>query len=169
MLIRRTILILYSGALLLCAGCTGNPEIKVPDRLGNLKRTMLITGEEAIQVINQMHGLPVASEVNFIAEYGEDPKDLLYVTSYKNADEAEKFLLQMVTKLQAANSGPFSHLHALKSYGKSVYVTLGLGAIHYIYRSSRYLLWLHTYQNFGRELPENLIREYPVEKEVQNL
>ena len=169
MMIRRTLLKRCTWAFLLYVSCSGNPEVQAPDRLGDLKRTALITGSEAIQVINQLHGLPVAGQINFIAEYGEDPKDLLYVTSYKNADEAENFLTQMISKMQSSTGGPFSHLHALKSYGKSVYVTLGLGAIHYIYRSSRYLLWLQTYQNFGRELPENLMKTYPVEKEVQNL
>jgi hypothetical protein len=41
-------------------------------------------------------------------------------------------------------------------------MALGMGAVHYIYPSGKYLLWLQTFQSFGTELPPQLLELYPL-------
>jgi len=41
-------------------------------------------------------------------------------------------------------------------------MTLGMGAVHYIYQSGSLLLWFQTYQPFGTTLPPKLLALYPI-------
>jgi hypothetical protein len=41
-------------------------------------------------------------------------------------------------------------------------MTLGMGAVHYIYLSDKSLLWLQTYQSFKDKLPGRLLELYPI-------
>ena len=68
----------------------------------------------------------------------------------------------MIEKMAAAQKGPFFHLMPLKKYQERAYLALGMGAVHYIYLSGNYLLWLQTYQSFGGELPPQLLNLYPI-------
>ncbi|MCK4753807.1 MAG: hypothetical protein KAS58_01160, partial [Calditrichia bacterium] len=106
--------------------------------------------------------LEVAPDENIIAEYGEDQKDLLYISYYKDEDQARDAFILMISKMMKTDQGPFSHIRALPDYGEKVYMSIGMGAIHYIYYSSNYILWLQTYQDIGRELPEDLLSFYPI-------
>jgi hypothetical protein len=157
-------LISYSlfALVLLEVGCTGKKEIQVPESIEEKKMTKLIYGEEAINVIDELHGLDVAPEENIIAEYGENPKDLLYISRYNTKEQATESLQLMINKMIETDEGPFTHIRTLPDYEDSVYISIGMGAIHYIYRSTKYILWLQTYQEIGRELPSELLDLYPV-------
>ena len=144
--------------------CVKTPDIQTPEKMGTKDRTTITSGEEAIKVIDKLHGLSVAANANVIAEYGVDEKDVLYVSYYSDANDAQKYFVQMVEKMEKAEKGPFSHLMKLPDYEGDVYFTLGMGAIHYIYWSSNYILWLQTVQPFGRELPQELLKIYPIIK-----
>jgi hypothetical protein len=67
----------------------------------------------------------------------------------------------MIEKMAAAKKGPFFHLMPLGQYDNKVYMTLGMGATHYIYVSGESLLWLQTYQAFKDKLPGRLLSLYP--------
>ena len=68
----------------------------------------------------------------------------------------------MIEKMAVAKKSPFSHLMPIGKYQKKVYMALGMGAVHYIYPSGNYLLWLQTFQSFGTELPPELLALYPI-------
>ena len=142
--------------------CNERSDLQSPERLGLQDRTGIISGDEAIKVIDKMHGLPVAPDANIIAEYGADKEDLLYISYYSNSNDAQKYFRQMIEKMEKTEKSPFSHLKRLPDYESNVYFTLGMGAIHYIYCSSNYILWLQTKQSFGRELPPELLIIYPI-------
>ena len=142
--------------------CETNEQISVPEIILEKKMTKLISDEEAVKVIDGLHGLDVTPEKNVIAEYGEDPKDILYISRYSNAKQAGESFKLMIEKMQKAEGGPFTHIQALPDYNDTVYFTIGMGAIHYIFHSDRLVLWLQTYQEIGRELPDNLLKLYPL-------
>jgi len=143
--------------------CSTSPENKVPDVIGAESRVRLIAGDEAVKSINHLHGLDVATTENIIAYYGIEEEDILYVTSYDSPEKAAEDFKKMIEKMSASEDSPFYHLMPLSSYDDNVYMTIGMGAIHYIYISGKNLLWLQTMQSFGMELPENLVALYPVE------
>ncbi len=147
---------------IILVACGEKAGFSTPDKLGSKNRTKLITGEEAIKVIDELHGLAVTPSSNLIAEYGMEEKDLLYISYYDKKDKAAEALKVMINKMSESEKSPFSHMRALPDYDNKVYITLGMGAIHYIYSSSNYLLWLQTTQSFGRELPEDLLAIYPI-------
>jgi len=142
--------------------CTKKESTTVPEKIHEKKMTNLISGDKALKVIDKMHGLAVAPQENVIAEYGEDPKDLIYISRYKAKDQARNAFISMISKMMEAEGGPFSHLVALPDYEEKVFMCIGMGAIHYIYYSSNYIVWLQTYQDIGRELPDDLLSLYPI-------
>jgi hypothetical protein len=50
----------------------------------------------------------------------------------------------------------------LPKYKNKVYITLGMGAVHYIYVSGNFLLWLQTTETFDDQLLPQLLKLYPV-------
>jgi hypothetical protein len=142
--------------------CKKENSLTVPEIIVDKKMTKLISGDEAMKIVNKLHGLSVAPEKNRIAEYGKDPKDLLYISWYSLEDQARESFNLMIQKMKESESGPFTHLRALPDYEQDVYMSIGMGAIHYIYRSKHCILWLQTFQEIGRELPENLLELYPL-------
>jgi len=143
-------------------GCSSSVDLSTPEKIGDKERIRVITGKQAAQVVDKMHGQSVATKANVIAEYGREKKDLLYISYYANQNLANEAFNLMIEKMVAAKKGPFSHLMPLKKYGNNVYFTLGMGASHYIYLSGRYLLWFQTHQSFGGRLPQQLLELYPV-------
>ncbi len=156
----RNIVVLFSLALL---GCSAPSHLETPEKVGEKERTKIISGEKAAHVVNRMHGLSVAPDASVIVEYGQGKKDVLYISRYRNQDDANKILHLMVGKIASAEEGPFFHLMQIRKYKDKVYMTLGMGAIHYIYLSDNSILWFQSYQSFGTALPPQLLKLYPTQ------
>ena len=146
---------------LLFSACTRD-EPETPEIIGKRARTAVIRGSEARESIDRLHGLEVAAQANLIAEYGEEKKDLLYISYYEYPDSAKKGLDVMTQKIAHTRGGPFFHMVPLKQYGGNAYITLGMGATHFIFHSGHYLIWFQTSQAFGTKLPAELTELYPV-------
>ena len=68
---------------LILTGCTSAPDMPTPEKIGEKERLRVISGEQAAQVVNKMHGQSVAADENVIAEYGAgEKKDILYISRY---------------------------------------------------------------------------------------
>jgi len=154
----RNIVLLFSLALF---GCSAPTYLETPEKIGEKERTKIVSGKKAARVVNRMHGLSVTPDANIIAEYGRGKKDVLYISRYRNREEANESLDLMVGKIAAAEKGPFFHLMQIRKYKNKVYMTFGMGAIHYIYLSDNFILWFQSYQSFGTALPPRLIKLYP--------
>jgi hypothetical protein len=140
--------IIFLIFLIVIPGCSRSPDLPTPERIGNKERIREISGKQAAQVVDKMHGL-------------RGKKDLLYISRYSDQNEAHKAFDLMIEKMAAAKKGPFFHLMPLGQYDNKVYMTLGMGATHYIYVSGESLLWLQTYQAFKDKLPGRLLSLYP--------
>jgi hypothetical protein len=147
--------------------CSTSHDCKVPEVIGQESLSRVITGGDAEKSINDLHGMDVATAHNFIAYYGADEEDILYVTSYDSPEKADENFKKMIEKITTDEDTPFYHTMPLTSYENNVYMTIGMGAIHYIYISSKNLLWLQTQQSLGMELPENLLALYPVQGYIE--
>ncbi len=150
------------AAAILIWGCMQATDIRAPEKIGAKDRVRVIGGEQAAATVNKLHSGEVAGDGNVIAEYGSDEKDLLYITFYGDPQSAQKAFGAMIQKMRAAKNSPFFHLMPLQKYRSPVYITLGMGAVHYIYVSGNFLLWLQTTQSFGDQLPQRLLELYPV-------
>ncbi len=145
------------------SGCNSAPDLPTPDKIGEKERLGVVSGKQAARVVNKMHGQSVATDGNVIAEYGEgEKKDLLYISHYADPKAAQEAFDLMIEKMAAAKKSPFFHLMPIEKYQKKAYMTLGMGAVHYIYPSGPFLLWFQTYQSFGTTLPPQLLAFYPI-------
>ena len=154
------ILSLLAGVLLLSCGET--QQIPRPEKLGEKPLVKTVIGAEAVEQINTLHGLSVAPDGNLIAMYDDSMGDVLYVSRFAQDADAVQSFEEMLKKMVQAEKSPFFHLMALPGYDDNVYITLGMGATHYIWRSGSYLLWLQTKQEFGLDLPADLLKMYPI-------
>lgn len=144
-------------------GCGPATDIGTPAKIGTKERVRVIGGDQAAAAVNKLHRGEVAGDDNIIAEYGTDEKDLLYITFYRDQKAARDAFAAMIEKMRAAKNSPFFHLMPLQKYRHPVYITLGMGAVHYIYVSGNFLLWLQSTQSFGGQLPQLLLERYPVQ------
>ena len=158
----KSILSLLVLVFIFGQSCSKQENIPAPEKIGEKDLTQVISGDDAIKAIDKLHGLMVAPQANVIAEYGTEPKDLLYISWYEKEDQAREAFISMISKMMKSEKGPFTHIRALPDYEEKAFMSLGMGAIHYIYYSSHYILWLQTYQDIGRELPDKLLSLYPI-------
>ena len=144
-------------------GCSSGIDMPTPKNIGEKERLRVVSGQQAAQVVNRMHGRSVATDANVIAEYGNGQhKDIVYISRYEEPEAAQKAFELMIAKMTGARKTPFYHVRPIGKYQRKVYMTLGMGAVHYIYRSGSHLIWFQTYQPFGSELPQQLLDLYPL-------
>jgi hypothetical protein len=86
-------------------GCSRSADLPTPDKIGEKERTKQISGKHAAQVVDKLHGRPVAADTNAIAEYGRDKKDLLFISNYRNQTEAQKAFDSMIENIASAKRG----------------------------------------------------------------
>ena len=133
-----------TALILLLTGFNCNrPDLRTfPKRLDDYQRTRIITGEEAGRIINRLHENPVAATRNEIAVYENDRgQAMIYVSYYKDADEAEQEWQRMIDKISIQNS-VFIEGTVFLSGQTSVYRCFGLGQTHYVFTKGDRLFWL---------------------------
>jgi len=130
--------------ILLLTGLNCNrPDTRTfPKRMDDYQRTRIITGEEAGRIINRLHENPVAATRNEIGLYENDRgQAMIYVSYYKDADEAEQEWQRMIDKISIQNS-VFIEGTVFLSGQTSVYRCFGLGQTHYVFTEGDRLFWL---------------------------
>lgn len=144
------------------SGCNNKKvENPYPDKIGENKISLIVTGDSAINSINTLHQLSVAAEKNIIIHYGEKSSDILYISKFKDISQATNALETMLTKMRSNKNIPFTNPIPMKKYDNKGYMALGLGSVHYIYKSGKYVLWFSTKQKFYNEMPKELLKLYP--------
>jgi len=133
---------------------------KFPEQIGIYKLHSVVEGDSAIEELNSLHMLSVATDKNIIVRYGDNSEDILYISKYKNNSAASETFDKMHSKMQATKNLPFSLIIPMKNY-KNSFMALGMGSVHYVYQSSEYLLWYSTKQKFYNQIPHELLEMYP--------
>jgi hypothetical protein len=130
------------------AGCgawqkTQAPEL--PAMLANMQLKKTISGVEANKMIYSMHGKATGPSSNSLIGYyqAEEPKNVLYLTEFKDKDWAQRALDKMVEKMANSNFG-FSLPQREKHGSDVVYSCSGMGFSHFFYRHENLLLWLQA-------------------------
>ncbi|MBW2556462.1 MAG: hypothetical protein JRE07_06080 [Deltaproteobacteria bacterium] len=140
--VNKNISALILIALLIFISCSnGNNSNYLPNKLGELNLTKVIQNKKATVIINKMHDRKLDDCKNFIAIYGDNhSKNILYVSVYENAENAETNLKNMAIKM-ATGSSVFSPLTHRKMGNKVHFETEGMGFKHYFYRVDNILIW----------------------------
>jgi len=145
---------------LLLAACAAPPPI--PSALGGLPRTHTLQGGDALREINRLHGKSIPSRDGFVAHYERDGAvAMLYVSRAYLGPIARWQLSRMVAGIRrgASNAeGRFTHLKAREQDGLALYSALGLGQIHYFYRSEATIVWLAADPEVARQALADTVR-----------
>ncbi|HBH04102.1 MAG: hypothetical protein A2W08_15745 [Candidatus Rokubacteria bacterium RBG_16_73_20] len=130
--------------LLLLAGCGAVPE--VPAALAGLPLTHSVRGERALEDIARLHRRTILARDAFVAHYERDERvAMLYVSRAYATPLAWWQFSKMVQGIERGTpnaEGQFTHLKARQQDGLTVYSALGLGQVHYFYRSGPAIVWL---------------------------
>ena len=134
----------FLALALLLGGCSAPPPI--PRSLGGLPLTGALQGEEVLREVGRLHGKRILARDGFVAHYGQEgTAAVLYVSTAYVGPLARWQLSRMVRAIKRAQSsakGPFYHLKTGEEGGLTLYSALGLGQIHYFYRSGTAIVWL---------------------------
>ena len=142
---RRAVAILIVVLLIGCGGGVEN-NTPLPNSIQEMQLQKVIQGEEADQVITNLHQKKVTDQQNYIGEYaGGDYDAKLYLTVYQHADSALSDLNKMNQRIQDPHVGGqmgFQHTRKLTSMGEHVYMALQNQRAHYFYVDGKHLYWL---------------------------
>ena len=130
--------------LFLAAGCGRPPD--VPPSLAGLPLTHTTQGAEAIAEIGRLHGKGILLRDASVGHYERDGAiAMLYVSRSLLGPVARWQFSRMVDGIGrgAANTeGRFTYLKERNEAGITLYSALGLGQVHYFYRSGAAIVWL---------------------------
>lgn len=88
-----------------------------------------------------MHGKLTGTRLSIIGYYGiSNGKNVLYVSSFENIENAEKALIKMASKIKNGSVG-FTPVTEKQINKLLVYQTNGMGLKHFFYSSGRFLIW----------------------------
>jgi hypothetical protein len=114
----------------------------VPRMLGGLPRVRLLTGVEAEELVNRLHGRSVATGENAIGTYaGTEGSATVYLSVYASDTTARSAEIRMEERIASGDFG-FSHLNRMTVEGRSVASCIGVGQVHFFYSRGRCLYWL---------------------------
>jgi hypothetical protein len=142
-----------AGALAGLALVTACARVMVPPHLGGLARERVVVGEHAAKMIAAMHGKSVAPRDSAIAEYGTRGELRLYLSRYRDRDEAREVLARMVNRM-ASGATPFSPPSSQGAM-QGRYLTFGPGGHNVLWVAGATLYWLQGGAgNIERAFPE---------------
>lgn len=113
----------------------------IPETLGGVSRTQLVTGPEAIRQISGMHGKGIVFSEGYIATYEGGGKSLTLWISVSPSEESGKSLFeQMDAKMP--QSKVFTNRQELDIKGEKVIKVLGMGQEHYYWLKGEKNYWV---------------------------
>lgn len=157
---RASTTLLLAGLALVLSACGASPA--APPAVAGLPLSHLLEGTEARAAINRLHGKAIPARDAFVAHYEQDGAvAMLYVTRAWITPLAWWQFLRMVKGIEAGGAnreGRFTHLKAREQDGLTLYSALGLGQVHYFYRSDATIVWLAADPHVARAAMAETVR-----------
>jgi hypothetical protein len=129
---------------LLLAGCNEpSSDPSFDSHIQDLELVKLITGDEAIEAINKLHGMHIDVAGGLIAHYeGMNDKATIWVSEASSQDLAEEQVVVMIQKMKSNARSPFSHYRSMNKKGFRVIAFDGMGQVHYVFRDNKWVYWI---------------------------
>ena len=125
-----------------------------PESIGEWQQVKLITGTEALEKINHLHGKNITVEAGAIGNYqaaGKRPAEVWISRSKTPALTLEQAEV-MADKMVSNPRSPFHDPETLSINKIKVYKFLGMGQIHYIFCRERLAYWISSPPADGKKL-----------------
>lgn len=134
------------GVLLLIMGCgKGRLDVRFPPKIGDYHLARLISGKEAIEEINRLHGRVINAIAGAIAIYnGEEGSATIWVSLAPSSEKAECQVQEMMREIQGRPGGPFFGVQKEVHREIPVYRFQGLGQMHFVFRRDKQVYWVST-------------------------
>lgn len=137
-------LLIAFGVLLAYDFFTKQQEIDIPTSFAGLTLMKKITGGEAREYINKLHGKGVTPQGNVVGLYsGEEGNATLYVSLFGSQDEASEVDKRMRALLERGHP-IFGHYRLLEIDGNEVSFCLGQDQVHYFLSAGDKVFWLEV-------------------------
>lgn len=119
-----------------------------PETAGELKRIQLITGAEAQEAVDKLHGKPLPAEASLVARYSR-PGDVgkqrpaeLWLSQVSSPKEARRQTGLMVHLMYENPKSPFKNPSRVDHDGIPVYRFIGMGQVHLIWFKDNLVYWV---------------------------
>ena len=113
-----------------------------PEGLGPLALQEAVSGNDARNVIERMHGKDVGAGENHIGFYGSPRgRAVVYVSLFSTRGAAQRAEQLMHTKIAHGNAA-FSHYRTVRLEGEMVGSCVGLGQVHFFFAEGSGVYWL---------------------------
>jgi len=127
------------------AAChSSEPSLPFGAHVQDLELVKVITGDRAVEAINQLHGMPIDMVRGFIAYYqgNSGDKATLWVSEASSEELAGKQIEVMIHKMKHSARSPFRHYRELDVQGLRVIAFDGMGQVHRVFRKKRWVYWI---------------------------
>ena len=159
---KKCLTVLVAVLLLGCGGQkTGPVELDTlfPAAIGSWQRVQLVTGAEALEKINHLHGKSITVEDGAIGTYqaaGKRPA-MVWISRSKTVALTREQAEVMADKMVSNPRSPFHDPETLSINKIKVYKFLGMGQVHYIFCRERLAYWISAPPADGKELLLNFL------------
>jgi len=146
-------------------GCSGGVknQTPLPNSIEGMQLKKVYTGNQALEMVKQLHQKPVTSQDTYVGEYeGKEYNAKMYITEYQSPDSAVATLEQMAGAMMnphgdGASAMGFQHVRKLDKYGAHVYMALQGSRAHYFYVQGNKLYWLDIDPHVAMSAMETLV------------
>lgn len=131
----------------------------VPPEIGGLKLAHYLKGEEALREIERLHGKKINVKEGYVAHYeGRESKAMLYISRASSGPQAKGQIKRMAERIRKGGT-PFYHLkESALADGIDLYSAIGLGQVHYFYRTGNKVVWLAADPPVARSALSSLLK-----------
>jgi hypothetical protein len=145
----------------LLAACSGksDPSEDMPGQLAGLALDGMVTGQEAIDSISELHGKTLEIEAGAIGFYGRGTRPPVTVwISRAPTPEGSKEQTVLMLDLMYKGSGPFSGGKTLSAGGVEVHEFDGMGQKHYIFYRDDLAYWIAASPDLGQQALNDFLK-----------
>ncbi|MBN1932835.1 MAG: hypothetical protein JW786_14615 [Desulfobacterales bacterium] len=126
-----------------------------PESIGEWRQIQLITGTEALEKINSLHGKNITVEAGAIGSYqaaGKRRPAMVWISRSKTSALAREQAEVMADKMVSNLRSPFHEPETLSINKIKVYKFLGMGQVHYIFCRKQLVYWISSLPADGEKL-----------------
>ncbi len=125
-----------------------------PKSIGEWRQIELVTGSEALEKIDRLHGKSITVEAGAIGNYqaaGKRPA-MVWISRSKTPALTQEQAQVMADKMVSNPRSPFHDPETLSINKIKVYKFLGMGQVHYIFCRERLAYWISSPPADGKKL-----------------
>ncbi len=120
----------------------------MPEQVGEMKRVQLLTGTEAQDEVDKLHGKALPAEASVVARYST-PADIasgrpaeVWVSRVSSEREARRQTGDMVHKMYENPRSPFKNPKRTDHAGNAIYRFEGMGQAHLVWFKGDLVYWI---------------------------